>query len=259
MAIVVDWKRRAARYQTMAATDYYEILQVSPNADEEIIHAAFRQLALKWHPDRCPADEFASERMKTINKAYEVLSNPQTRSRYDQWRRQSTPRPATVKDSPVAAERRNEHRKGPAELDQDLAAVGRDVPQTAEQRKRVRKPHKSKPGHALRDYFREASRVQAFAACFIGLSLADLLMTYLLLRTVPHFHESNLVARLIFERWNIMGMTIFKIAVVMVVVALAEVIERHRFGWGRLVLLGGCGATAFAFLRGLQLFLGHAP
>ena len=84
-------------------------------------------------------------------------------------------------------------------------------------------------------------------------------MTYLLLRTVPHFHESNLVARLIFERWNIMGMTIFKIAVVMVVVALAEVIERHRFGWGRLVLLGGCGATAFAFLRGLQLFLGHAP
>ena len=107
-------------------------------------------------------------------------------------------------------------------------------------------------------YFREASRVQTFAACYIGMSLADLLMTYLLLRTSPHFHESNPVARLIFERWNIMGMTFYKIAVVILVVALAEVIERSRPGWGRLILLGGCGATAFAFLRGLQLLLGYA-
>jgi len=59
--------------------DYYEILQVSPNADEEVIQAAYKRLAFKWHPDKRPGDQFASEKMKLLNTAYEVLSDPQKR------------------------------------------------------------------------------------------------------------------------------------------------------------------------------------
>ncbi len=69
--------------------DYYEVLQVSPNADEEIIQAAYRRLAMKWHPDRRAGDSSASEHMKLINKAYEVLSTPQKRQEYDLLRRRA--------------------------------------------------------------------------------------------------------------------------------------------------------------------------
>lgn len=69
----------------MTAThDYYEILQVSPKADEEIIQAAYRRLAQKWHPDKNPGDPFAHERMRLLNEAYETLSDPQKRRTYDE-------------------------------------------------------------------------------------------------------------------------------------------------------------------------------
>ena len=66
--------------------DWYEILQVSPNADPEVIHAAYKRLAHKWHPDRRPGDASASDRMKLLNEAYEVLSNPGKRKQYDTTR-----------------------------------------------------------------------------------------------------------------------------------------------------------------------------
>jgi len=64
--------------------DYYQVLGVNRKASEEEIRKAFRKLALKYHPDRNPGDKQAEERFKEINEAYEVLSDSQKRSRYDQ-------------------------------------------------------------------------------------------------------------------------------------------------------------------------------
>jgi DnaJ-class molecular chaperone len=64
--------------------DYYEVLGVSKNASLQEIKAAYRKLALKWHPDRNKTAE-ATEKFKQINKAYEVLSDPKKREIYDQY------------------------------------------------------------------------------------------------------------------------------------------------------------------------------
>jgi curved DNA-binding protein CbpA len=69
--------------------DYYEVLQVSPNADAEIIQITYRRLALKTHPDKNPGDQAAAERMRLLNEAYEVLSDPLKRHDYDETRKQS--------------------------------------------------------------------------------------------------------------------------------------------------------------------------
>ncbi|MDD2603908.1 MAG: DnaJ domain-containing protein [Desulfobacterales bacterium] len=70
----------------MNQVDYYQVLGVSPQASQKEIKEAFRQLALKYHPDRNP--ENGAERMKTINEAYAVLSNTQRRAEYDTLRQQ---------------------------------------------------------------------------------------------------------------------------------------------------------------------------
>ncbi len=72
----------------MEFKDYYKILGVSPNASEKEIKSAFRRLARKYHPDMNPNDPQAEERFKEINEAYEVLSDPQKRAKYDQMRQQ---------------------------------------------------------------------------------------------------------------------------------------------------------------------------
>lgn len=64
--------------------DYYEILGVSKNATLDEIKAAYRRLALKWHPDKNKSPE-ATEKFKQINKAFEVLSDPKKREIYDQY------------------------------------------------------------------------------------------------------------------------------------------------------------------------------
>ena len=63
-------------------SDYYELLQVSPKADPEIIEAAYRRLALKYHPDHNPSPE-AVRKMQAINAAYATLKDPQRRAEYD--------------------------------------------------------------------------------------------------------------------------------------------------------------------------------
>lgn len=70
----------------MNQIDYYQVLGVSPQASPKEIKEAFRQLALKYHPDRNP--ENGAERMKMINEAYAVLSNPRRRAEYDTLRQQ---------------------------------------------------------------------------------------------------------------------------------------------------------------------------
>jgi curved DNA-binding protein CbpA len=86
--------------------DYYEVLQVSPNAEVEVIEAAHRRLAFKWHPDRRPGDPSASERMKLLNEAYEVLANLQTRQQYDSTRRQAAASRAAEEAAAKEAEQR---------------------------------------------------------------------------------------------------------------------------------------------------------
>lgn len=63
--------------------NYYEVLGVSKSASDREIKAAYRKLALKWHPDRNKSGE-ATEKFKEINKAYEVLSEPKKKQMYDQ-------------------------------------------------------------------------------------------------------------------------------------------------------------------------------
>ena len=62
--------------------DYYEVLGVARDADEKAIKDAFRQLALKRHPDRNKAPD-ATERFKEIAEAYAILSDPKKRAEYD--------------------------------------------------------------------------------------------------------------------------------------------------------------------------------
>ena len=64
--------------------DYYKILGVERKASPDDIRKAYRKLALQYHPDRNPGDKKAEERFKEINEAYQVLSDPQKRTRYDQ-------------------------------------------------------------------------------------------------------------------------------------------------------------------------------
>ena len=68
--------------------DYYKILGVAPDADENAIRNAFRALALKVHPDVNPGNKEAEEKFKTINEAYQVLSDVEQRKKYDELRAQ---------------------------------------------------------------------------------------------------------------------------------------------------------------------------
>jgi curved DNA-binding protein len=68
--------------------DYYEILGVPPNADRKVIQQTFRQLARKHHPDVNPGNKDAEEKFKTINEAYQVLSDAKQRKKYDELRAQ---------------------------------------------------------------------------------------------------------------------------------------------------------------------------
>ena len=69
----------------MSKRDFYEILGVPKNASEADIKAAYRKLAMKYHPDRNPNDKSAEDKFKAAAQAYEVLSDPEKRTKYNQY------------------------------------------------------------------------------------------------------------------------------------------------------------------------------
>jgi curved DNA-binding protein CbpA len=80
------------------AIDLYKVLQVDPEADPEVIQAAYRRLAQKFHPDVAPGPE-AAARMATINRAWSVLRDPGARTAYDRARGLAVPPPPAPRAS----------------------------------------------------------------------------------------------------------------------------------------------------------------
>jgi curved DNA-binding protein len=77
-----------------AATDYYEALQLSPKADLETINRVYRIMAARFHPDNTESGD--NERFLLLSEAHRVLSNPESRARYDSARQSETPRPMPI-------------------------------------------------------------------------------------------------------------------------------------------------------------------
>jgi len=71
--------------KTMAKRDYYEVLGVGKNASADEIKRAYRRMAMKYHPDKNPDNKEAEAKFKECAEAYEVLSDPEKRQRYDQF------------------------------------------------------------------------------------------------------------------------------------------------------------------------------
>jgi hypothetical protein len=107
----------------------------------------------------------------------------------------------------------------------------------------------------VRPWAFEASQVQGAGTWLVVLSVADLLMTFALLRRSPAFFEANPIAHWFFARWNMAGMVFFKFSVIGGVILLSEIIERKRPGWGRMVLLVGCIGAVYAVFQGGRLYL----
>lgn len=73
----------------MAVTDPYAVLQVAPTAEGEVLHAAFRALAMKYHPDR-DQTRYAARRMAQLNEAYALVRDEAARIRWDRAQRAAT-------------------------------------------------------------------------------------------------------------------------------------------------------------------------
>ncbi len=71
--------------RTMAKSDPYEVLGVARNASADEIKKAYRKLAIKFHPDKNPGDSSAEEKFKEAASAYEILSDPEKKARYDRF------------------------------------------------------------------------------------------------------------------------------------------------------------------------------
>src|SRR5947209_8800117 len=89
----------------LSYTDYYEVLGVSRDADQDAIRRAYRKLARQYHPD-LNSDSDAEERFKQLGEAYEVLSDAEKRARYDR----------------LGASWRDEQREAPEESFEDFFA-----------------------------------------------------------------------------------------------------------------------------------------
>ena len=84
---------------------HYDNLKVARDAPPEVIRAAYKSLAQKYHPDRNPGNERAARIMKLINTSYEVLSDPDQRARHDGW--------IAEQEAPAQSEARPNHQEQP--------------------------------------------------------------------------------------------------------------------------------------------------
>ena len=75
----------AADGSVMAKRDYYEVLGLTRSAGDDEVKAAFRKLAMKWHPDKNPGDQDCEHRFKEINEAYDILKDGERRAAYDRF------------------------------------------------------------------------------------------------------------------------------------------------------------------------------
>ena len=73
----------------MAKQDYYEVLGITKSASSSEIKKAYRKMAIKYHPDKNPDDKSAEEKFKIAAEAYEILSDPDKKARYDQFGHQA--------------------------------------------------------------------------------------------------------------------------------------------------------------------------
>ena len=101
--------------------DLYEALQVHPSADPEVVQAAYRKLAAKYHPDKNLDGDQSDSKMKTLNIAYEVLSDPARRREYDSARRAQRATP--VSDSRPSPQ---PHARSPSEVSPAAASTAQD-------------------------------------------------------------------------------------------------------------------------------------
>ena len=69
----------------MSKRDYYDVLGVTKSAGADEIKKAYRKMAIKYHPDKNPGDKAAEDKFKEAAEAYEVLSSPEKKQRYDQF------------------------------------------------------------------------------------------------------------------------------------------------------------------------------
>jgi len=69
----------------MTSIDYYEVLEIERNASNDEVKRSFKRLAFEYHPDRNPGSTKSEERFKEINEAYQILSDPDKRARYDSF------------------------------------------------------------------------------------------------------------------------------------------------------------------------------
>lgn len=66
-------------------TDYYSVLGLRPEAKDSEVRKSYRELALRYHPDRNPEDRNAEEKFKELSQAYHILGDSQKRREYDLW------------------------------------------------------------------------------------------------------------------------------------------------------------------------------
>jgi curved DNA-binding protein CbpA len=108
-------------------TTHYDILKVSRDAPIEVIQAAYRSLARKYHPDRHGSSPDREAQMKAINAAYEVLSDPAKRAEHDRWIAQHldrrSPRGAPASHSGSRNPREAAHDRRAANIQQTILTI----------------------------------------------------------------------------------------------------------------------------------------
>ncbi len=116
-------------------SDYYQTLQVDPRAEQEVIHAAFRSLAKKYHPDVYQGPD-RDERMRAVNTAHDVLGDPTKRAAYDRERQRASQQQADIPTAPGKARQpsgQTAHKPQAETGQRQQEAPGRDKTATGQQ------------------------------------------------------------------------------------------------------------------------------